>query len=122
MIANDPELKRKVFAAIGADKDPMTANNGFNYQFGRWTVIVWNYLNQFLTSKSQPWILMDSNYNKLNGGAVWNDRLQLAVKSYVDDGTDANIWTGRSRFNAGFNDFRFAACGGLEGGTQLIGV
>ena len=120
LIPNDPELKRKVFAAIGADKDPMTANNGFNYQFGRWTVIVWNYLNQFITSGTQPWILMDSAYNKLYGGAVWNDRVDLEVNSYIDNGTSANVWTGRSRFNAGFNDFRFAACGGVAGGTQLI--
>lgn len=122
VIANDPDLKRKVFAAIGADKDPMTANNGFNYQFGRWNVIVWNYLNQFMTAKSQPWMLMDSTYNQTYGGAVWNDRLQLYVKSYVDEGTDANVWTGRSRFNAAFNDFRYISCGGMEGGTQLIGA
>ena len=31
LIPNDYKLKRDVFAAIGADKDPATANNGFNY-------------------------------------------------------------------------------------------
>lgn len=120
LIPNDAELKRKVFAAIGADKDPMTANNGFNYQFGRWRVIVWNYLNQFITSGSKPWLLLDSKYNETYGGAIWNDRLKLNVHSYIDNGTDANVWNGRSRFNACFNDFRFAACGGMEGGTQLL--
>ncbi len=121
MIPNEPDLKRKVFAAVGADKDPNTANNGFNYQFGRWTIIVWSYLNQFLAKGARPWILMDSKYNEQYGGAVWNDRVKLAVKSYIDNGTDANVWNGRSRFNAAFNDFRFASCGGIEGGTQLIG-
>lgn len=121
MIPNEPGLKRAVFAAVGADKDPNTANNGFNFQFGRWTIIVWSYLNQFLAKGARPWILMDSKYNEQYGGAVWNDRVQLAVKSYIDNGTDANVWNGRSRFNAAFNDFRFAAAGGMEGGTQLIG-
>ena len=119
VIANHPDLKRRVFAAIGADKDPNSANNGFNYQFGRWTVIIWSYLNQFVTDSSKPWMLMDSKYNQEYGGAVWNDRVKLAVRSVVDENTDANVWRGRSRFNAAFNDWRFACAGGLDGGTDL---
>ena len=34
VIPNHYELKKQVFACIGADKDPNTANNGFNYQYG----------------------------------------------------------------------------------------
>lgn len=119
LIPNDPDLKRAVFAAIGADKDPATANNGFNFQYGRWTVIVWSYLNQFLAAGQKPWILMDSTYNQEYGGAVWNDRVKLAVDSDIDKNTDANVWRGRSRFNAAFNDWRFAAVGGVAGGTEL---
>ena len=121
LIPNDPDLKRAVFAAVGADKDPMTANNGFNYQFGRWRIIIWSYLNQFIPAGKKPWILLDSKYNETYGGAVWNDRVQLEVNSYIDNGTDANVWNGRSRFNAVFNDFRFASVGGVEGGTKLAG-
>lgn len=120
VIPNEYTLKRDVFAAIGADKDPATANNGFNYNFGRWNVIVWPYLNQFLTEGSKPWILIDSKYNDEYGGAVWLDRTPLEVKSRIDDGNDANVWSGYSRFIAGFNDWRFAAVGGVEGGSTLI--
>ena len=119
LIPNDPDLKRDVFAAVGADKDPDTSNNGFNYQFGRWNIIVWSYLNQFLPKGNKPWVLIDSKHNENYGGAVWNDRVKLEVNSYIENGTDANIWNGRSRFNAVFNDFRFAAVGGVEGGTKL---
>ena len=113
-------LKKEVFAAIGADKEPTTSNNAFNYQYGRWNVIVWSYLNQFVTtSGTVPWVLMDSKYNQAYGGAVWNDRVKLAVRSTVDENTDANVWRGRSRFNATFNDWRFAAVGGITGGTTL---
>ena len=119
LIPEDADLKKAVFAAIGADKDPVTANNAFNYQYGRWTVIVWSYLNQFLSSGKAPWVLMDSKYNQTYGGAVWNDRIQLSVRSTVDENTDANVWRGRSRFNATFNDWRFAAVGGVTGGTTL---
>lgn len=119
LIPNNPDLKRAVFAAIGADKDPNSANNGFNYQFGRWTVVIWSYLNQYITKGTKPWILMDSKYNQEYGGAVWNDRIKLAVRSTVDENTDANVWRGRSRFNAAFNDWRFACLGGVEGGIDL---
>lgn len=119
LIPNIAALKTAVFAAIGADKDPNTANNGFNYQFGRWNVIINPYLNQFLASGITPWIVLDSNFNSEYGGAVWLDRVKLEVRSYIDENTDNNVWAGYSRFTAGFNDWRFAAVGGLAGGTEL---
>ena len=119
LIPEDPELKQQVFAAIGADKDPVTANNAFNYQYGRWNVIIWSYLNQFVAAGVKPWILLDSKYNQTYGGAVWNDRVKLEVHSTIDENTDANVWRGRSRFNATFNDWRFASIGGINDGTDL---
>ena len=119
LIPENAYLKKAVFAAIGADKDPTSSDNAFNYQFGRWNVIVWSYLNQFLDAGSTPWILMDSKYNQNYGGAVWNDRVKLEVRSTIDENTDANVWRGRSRFNATFNDWRFACVGGIAGGTDL---
>lgn len=120
VIPNDYKLKKAVFAAVGADKDPDTANNGFNYTYGRWNIIVWPYLNEFITAGTSPWILMDSKYNKEVGGAIWLDRKTLEVKSRIDEGNDANVWSGYARFTAGFNDWRFAAVGGVSGGTTLV--
>jgi len=119
LIPNIESLKDDVFTAIGADKDPVTANNAFNYQYGRWTVIIWNYLNEFIAAGKLPWILLDSKYNNLYGGAVWNNRVELDVRSTRDENTDANVWRGYSRFNGTFNDWRFAAAGGLDGGDSL---
>ena len=119
LIPNDAAMKKAVFEAIGADKDPTNANNAFNYQYGRWTVIIWPYLNQFITAGSSPWALIDPTYNVNYGGAVWNDRVPLTVRSSIDENTDANIWRGRSRFNASGNDWRFIAVGGVTGGTTL---
>lgn len=119
LIPNDYTLKRDVFAAIGADKDPETANNGFNYNFGRWNVIVWPYLNQFISSGTKPWVLLDKNYNEEYNSAVWLDRVPLEVRSELAS-NDANVWKGYSRFTAGFNDWRGFAVGGVSGGTALI--
>ncbi|MBO5218057.1 MAG: hypothetical protein J6C52_01415 [Clostridia bacterium] len=73
LIPNDYTLKRDVFAAIGADKDPNTANNGFNFIFGRWNVIIWQYLNQFITKGTKPWVLLDERYNEDYAGAIFQD-------------------------------------------------
>lgn len=122
LIPNDYVLKRDVFAAIGADKDPNTANNGFNFTFGRWNVIIWQYLNQFITAGSRPWVLLDEQYNEDYAGAIFQDRVELEVTSYEDRDTNANVWDGYARFGAGFNDWRGFAVGGVSGGDTLIGA
>ena len=119
LIPDIATLKNAVFEAIGSDKNPTNSTNAFNYQYGRWTVIIWPYLNQYITAGTAPWILLDSTYNQNYGGAVWNDRIQLEVRSIIDENTDANKWKGRSRFNATGNDWRFFAVGGVTGGTDL---
>lgn len=119
LIPNDYKLKKEVFAAIGADKDPATSNNGFNYNFGRWNVIIWPYLNQFIAASTRPWVLLDKNYNEEYGSAMWLDRVKLEVRSELSS-NDANVWKGYARFIAGFNDWRGFAVGGVTGGTTLV--
>lgn len=119
LIPNDADAKEKVFAAIGADKDPATSNNAFNYQYGRWEVICWTYLNQFIKKGTNfPWVLLDSSYNQDYGGAPWFDRTELDIRSEIAQ-NDANVWKGYSRHSAGFADWRFAAVGGIDGGDAL---
>lgn len=121
IIPNQYALKKAVFAAIGADKDPATANNGFNFLFGRWNVIVWPYLNKYIATGTAPWILADLEYNEESGGAILTDRTPLDINSYMDNNTWANVWAGFSRFTAGFSDWRAFAAGGVTGGDTLIG-
>lgn len=121
LIPNDYATKKAAFVAVGSYDDPAVAgSNAFNYVFGRWNIIVWPYLNQFISGNDKPWIMLDADYSKEMGGAVWLDRTRLDIKSTIDRNTDANIWDGFARFIAGFVDWRFAAVGGVTGGTQLI--
>ena len=119
VIPNLYALKRDVFAVLGADKEPETANNGANFLVGRYNVIVWNYLNEFITSGTAPWIIMDKQYNEDYGSAVWLDRVKLEVRSELAE-NDANVWKGYARFTAGFNDWRGFAVGGVSGGTNIL--
>ncbi len=120
LIPNEYKLKKSVFEAIGADKDPAAPSDRFRYQFGHWNVIVWQYLNQFIAPAVKPWILLDSKWNKENGGAVWFDCVKLKVTSSLDRDTNGNIWDGHARFVADFNDWRAFAIGGISGGSALL--
>lgn len=122
LIPNDAALKRKVFEVVGADKDPDSGDNGFNFQFGRWNVIVDPYLTMVLQQlgvATAPWILLDSKFIQENDGAIWQDRVKLELSSEIDDNNDNNKWKGYARFTGGFVDWRFAAAGGVSGGTAL---
>lgn len=119
LIPNNNILKYQVLEAIGADKDPETNANGFNMNYGRWNVIGWTYLDQFLEEGAMPWVLLDSTRIQKGRCAIWQQRKKMAVHSYIDNGTDANVWHDRSRFVAGFADWRFASIGGMTGGTEL---
>ncbi len=121
IIPNIGSLKREVFAAIGSELDPKTSNNGINFQLGLWNVLVWNYLPKGLGTGNKPYfIMMDSKFNKDYMALPWVDRLPLTVKSDIDPNTDANVWKGRARFGAGFNNWRgIAICGEGLTGTAL---
>ena len=122
-IPNDAALKDAVFAAVGADKEPTSGNNAFNYQFGRWNIIVDPYLTAALAdlgkSSEKPFFLLDSKFIELNDGPIFQDRVPLDVKSVIDNNNDNNVWQGRARFGAGFADWRFVAVGNMSTGTDL---
>jgi hypothetical protein len=120
IIPNDAMLKKAVFNAIGAEGEPESDKHSMNFQYGLWNVIIWPYLNAYKpgAAQSTPWILMDSEYNKAYYGAVWLDRVGLTVRSEIA-GNDNNVFKGRARYMAGFNDWRpfamgFAGSGGTE--------
>ena len=122
-IPNDGALKDAVFSAVGADKEPTSGNNAFNYQFGRWNIIVDPYLTAALAdmgkSSEKPFFLLDSKFIELNDGPIFQDRVPLEVKSIIHTNNDNNVWQGRARFGAGFVDWRFIAAGNMSTGTDL---
>lgn len=111
IIPNNAAIKKTVFEVLNAEGKPDTANNNGNYHFGRWNVIVWNYLGNPAGATSDWWLLMDSRWNEIYDGLVWLDRIPLTVKSWIDDNTDANVFNGRARWGAAPNQWRaFLAC------------
>lgn len=120
IIPNSGDMKRKVFEAIASELDPNSSNHAFNFQCGLWNVLVWNYLPTTINNK-EYFLLMDSKFNEDYMCLPWVDRLKLSVKSDIDPNTDANVWRGRARFAAGFNNWRSIAIigDGISGGTSI---
>ncbi|MEX2395878.1 MAG: hypothetical protein WD491_02585 [Balneolales bacterium] len=120
LIPNKAMLKKLVFDAVGSDGIPDTANNSYSFQCGRWNVVWSPYLSNPSAATSDVWYILDSQYNKVNAGLVWLKRIELSLKSYVDENTDANIWKGRARFGAAPNDYRPISASYVgSGGTDL---
>jgi hypothetical protein len=120
IIPNDGELKDLIYAAVGSELDPNSANNAWNFQVGLWNVLVWNYLPS--TLNGEPYfIVADSKFLQDYMCIPFVDRVDLTVTSYIDENTDANVFKGRARFAAGFNNWRgMAICGaGFTEGTDL---
>ena len=115
LIPNKEQAAARVFEAIGAEYKPGTANNDGSYQAGRWIVVKWSYLNGFSysgqTANTFPWFLIDKPNNELYYGNVFQDRIPLTIKSYIEEKTDNNVFHARSRWTAAPNNWRFhAAC------------
>ena len=115
LIPNREQAAARVFEAIGAEYRPGTANNDGSYQAGRWTVIKWTYLNNFAfsgqDSNTFPWFLIDKPNNDLYYGLVFQDRIPLTIRSYIEEKTDNNVFHARSRWVAAPNNWRFhSAC------------
>lgn len=123
IIPNNPTIKRIVFETLNAGEGrPATADNDGNFVYGRWNVVVWNYLGRptGLTAGKDWWMVMDSQFNEAYAGLVFLDRLELSVRSFIDDNTDDNVWAGRSRFTAAPNNWRaISGCIPGAGGTDI---
>lgn len=96
-------LKSRYGSSLGA--------NGVNTFYGKYEIIEAPYLNGKPGFKQEDMgiLLVDPSTNKEYLGAVWFDRTSLEVSSNVDPYTKANVWDGRARFGAGFNNYRAMA-------------
>ena len=117
IIPNDTEMKDEAYAWVNSHNTPGSGNNDANPLYGNQRIIVWPYLNQFIGT-TKPWFIMDSKFNAEADGAVYQNRLDMVIRSVLGD-NDENIWKGRARFAGGFVDWRCLMGGGMTGGSTL---
>ena len=113
-----PTLVQNVLVAVGSLKVPGSGNNDINVHYGDWEVLVSDYLNDYITSGTSPWILFDEAYNKEANGNIFQKRTDLVIRSELA-ANDNNVWKARARHGIGFVDFRQMLAGGVSGGSSL---
>ena len=108
ILGEDYRLNDIIMRGLKSKYGSPMGGNGVNLVYGKYEVVTNPYLSDVkgFTDADHGIILMDPQRNREGLGAVWFDRTPLAVRSYKDDKTEANIWAGRARFGAGFGDFR----------------
>jgi hypothetical protein len=119
VIPNLAGLENDVWEAVASPRSPEDDRNAFNAQYGRWNVIKSKYLDQYITPGTTPFILLDSHYLQNNDSAVWLEWAPLSMRSTIDYETNSNIWYADAQYKGAFIDWRYAAAGGVAGGTTL---
>lgn len=111
IIAEDFRLKDTLQRALKSRYNERMGGNGENLFYGKYELVVCPYLNQLdaFSETKKGILLVSRSKNRESLGAVWKDRTPLEIRSYIDNGTQANIWAGRSRFGVTFGDFRAMA-------------
>jgi len=117
IIPNDATLKKQVFGVLGADKVPETNANAFNYLVGRYNVIVSQELNSLATD--HIFFLLDSNYNSVVDGLIYQNRENLRVRAYSEEKTENIVFAGADRHCYSAIDWREIGAFNVTGGTAL---
>lgn len=117
IIPNDATLKKQVFGVLGADKVPETDGNAFNYLVGRYNVIVSQELNAL--ASSHIFFLLDSNYNSVVDGLIYQNRENLRVRAYAEEKTENVVFAGADRHCYSAIDWREIGVFNVTGGTTL---
>jgi len=117
IVSSEFKFKNLLEVALKTKYTSEMGENGINTLYGRYEVIPVPYLHLAtgFSDADKAIILLDSTLNQELMGAVWNDRSPLVIRSYIDDDTEANVWAGRARFSAGFNNWRpftYVKCSG----------
>lgn len=118
----DAKLVHDVITAIASLKQAENANNGINPLYGALNVYTCSYLNDFvqplITAGGSPWILLDESYIQDADCAIYQERVELEIRSELGD-NDENLWKAYARYGLGFVDFRGMMAFGVASGSTL---
>ena len=110
-------MKKQVFGVLGADQVPETDGNAFNYLVGRYNVIVSQELNSL--ASDHIFFLLDSNYNSVVDGLIYQNRENLRVRAYSEEKTENIVFAGADRHCYSAIDWREIMAFNVTGGTAL---
>ena len=113
---NCPALEDTIKRIIRSDLLVGSNYNDANTQKGLWNLIV---DHRWEATAGEPYIIMSSEANKELQGNLFYDRVPLDVINEVKVENRNLVWSGYTRFSAGFGDWRHIILGGAQVGTTL---
>lgn len=105
--------------ACGSERVVGSGNNDINTQYGNWNIVVLNGWE----SADDRFMVMSSAANVQLSGNMFFNRVNLEVRSWVDNNTFNYMWSGYARFGLGFNAWKHMAlcvCDGGSNYTKLV--
>lgn len=106
IVPNDARTIAAAADLIYTDGKPGTANNSTNINKDNWRLVIWEYLNDYFTSGTFPWFMLDDEYRQDNECTKLFDRVPLEV-NVEKEKNDATAYKAYCRFSMGFIDWRF---------------
>lgn len=118
---NTPVLEDTIKRIIRSDLLVGSDYNDVNTQKGLWKLIIdHRWTAPVVTgTQTQPYILMSSEANRELQGSLFYDRVALDVMNEVKVESRNLVWSGYTRFSAGFNAWQHVILGGAQNGTTL---
>lgn len=114
---NAPALEDLIKRIIHSSQIVGSNNNDINTQEGLWKLVVDH--RWVSDAAKKPYIILSSEALKELNGGVFYDRVPLDVANEVDINSRNLVWSGYTRFSAGFYDWRYCLMGGAQEGTTL---
>lgn len=97
--AYDSVQIQTVFEMLNGDGNPGSPNLKGNYHFGTWDVVQWKFLGAptGIADSSSWYMLADMEYVMDFKPYMLQKRVDLTMRSYIDEANDSAIYKGRSR-------------------------
>lgn len=95
---NRPDLEAMAKKIVGTERTTGSSNNDINTQYGNWTLVI---LDEWQTSADEI-MVMSSEANKNLMGNMFYNRVELDIRSNVDDHNRNYYWNGYCRMGVGF--------------------
>jgi len=95
-----PNLEETANIIVKTQKDVGSAQNDINFNYGKYKVVVWDYLTD-----TNNWFMIDSKYMKLF--LKWFDRIPQEFNKDKDFDTYISKWSTYCRYSYGFSDWKW---------------
>lgn len=103
--ANRPGLESLVKKVVGSERTIGSGNNDINVQYGQWSIVV---LDGWETTSDKIMVMSREANENLQANMFYN-RVNLDIRSWIDDHTRNYIWNGYCRFGVGFTNWKHIA-------------